>query len=74
MDKLEQKEMKKIRPIKNTYHDWLFSYIPQSKRKSVGGLKDNALYEGRELTLNAFKSGMFSIKATKTKKGKDSKY
>ena len=25
----------------------------------------NALYEGRELALNAFKSGIFSIKATK---------
>ena len=27
----------------------------------------SAIYEGRELTLNAFKSGMFPIKATKGK-------
>ena len=40
MDKLEQKEMQKIRPIKNTYLDWLFSYIPQPIRKGVAGLKD----------------------------------
>ena len=28
MNKLEQKEMKKIRPIKNTLYDWLINYIP----------------------------------------------
>ena len=40
MDKLEQKEMKKIRPIKNTWYDWLITYIPEPIRKSAGGLKD----------------------------------
>ena len=40
MDKFEQKEMKKIRPIKNTWQDWLINYIPQSIRKSIGGFKD----------------------------------
>ena len=29
MDKFEQKEMKKIRPIKNTWYDWLIDYIPE---------------------------------------------
>ena len=28
MNKLEQKEMKKIRPIKNTLYDCLINYIP----------------------------------------------
>ena len=31
--------MKKIRPVKNTWHDWLISYIPKPIRKSVGGFK-----------------------------------
>ena len=29
--------MKKIRPIKNTWYDWLINYIPEPIRKSVGG-------------------------------------
>ena len=40
MDKFEQKEMKKIRPIKNTWYDWLIYYIPKPMRKSAGGFKD----------------------------------
>ena len=35
--------MKKTRPIKNTWYDWLINYIPQSIRKSVGGFKDKIL-------------------------------
>ena len=40
MDKSEQKEMKKIRPIKKNWYDWLINYIPEPIRKSVGGFKD----------------------------------
>ena len=40
MDKLEQKEMKKIRQIKNTCYDMLINYIPVPKTKSLGGFKD----------------------------------
>ena len=29
IDKVEQKEIKKIRPIKNTRYDWLINYIPE---------------------------------------------
>ena len=43
MDKFEQKEMKTIRPIKNTWYDWLINYIPESIRKSVGGFKDKTV-------------------------------
>ena len=43
MYKFEQKEMKKIRPIKNTWYHWLINYIPESIRKSVGGFKDKNL-------------------------------
>ena len=39
MNKFKQKEMKKIRPIKNTWYDWLSNYIPDPIRKSVGGFK-----------------------------------
>ena len=40
MDNFEQKKMKKIRPIKNTWYDQLINYIPEPIRKSVGGFKD----------------------------------
>ena len=33
MDKFEQKEMKKIKPIKNTWYDWLINYIPEAIKK-----------------------------------------
>ena len=33
MDKFEQKEMKKTRPIENTWYDWLINYIPEKKKK-----------------------------------------
>ena len=32
--------MKKIRPIKNTWYDWLINYIPELIAKIVGGFKD----------------------------------
>ena len=43
MDKFEQKEMKKIRPIKNTWHNCLINYVFEPIRKSVGGFKDKIL-------------------------------
>ena len=42
-DKFEQKETKKIRPINNTWYDWLINYITEPKRKSIGGFKDKIL-------------------------------
>ena len=39
MDKFEQNEMKKIRPIKNTWYDWLINYIPESIRKKCRWLQ-----------------------------------
>ena len=29
MYKFEEKEMKKIKAIKNTWYDWLMNYIPE---------------------------------------------
>ena len=43
MDKFEQKEMKKIRPIKKTWYDCLINYISDIIRKSVGGFKDQII-------------------------------
>ena len=40
MDRFEEEEMEKIRPIKNTWYDWLINYIPKPIRKSVSVLKD----------------------------------
>ena len=40
MDRFEEEEMKKLRPIKNTWYDWLINYIPKPIRKSVSVLKD----------------------------------
>ena len=39
MDSFEEKEMKKVRPIKNTWSDWLISYIHEPITKVVGGFK-----------------------------------
>ena len=33
MDMFEQREMKKIRPIKNLWFDWLINYIPKPRKK-----------------------------------------
>ena len=41
MDRFEEEEMKKIRPIKNTWYDWLISCIPKPIRKSVSVFKTN---------------------------------
>ena len=43
MDKFEEKEMKKIRPIKNTCYNWLMNYTPEPITKIVGGFKDKTL-------------------------------
>ena len=32
--------MRKIRPNKNTWYNWLINYIPESIRKSARGSKD----------------------------------
>ena len=43
MDKFEQKKMKKKRPIKNTWYDWLINYISETISKAVGGFKDKVV-------------------------------
>ena len=43
MDKFEQKEMKKIKPVKNTWYDWLINYFPEPISKSVDGFKDKTV-------------------------------
>ena len=43
MDKFEQKEMMKMRPIKNTWYDWLINYTSEPIRKSTGGFKDKTV-------------------------------
>ena len=40
MNKFEEKEMKKIRPFKNNWYEWLINYIPEPIIKIVGGFKD----------------------------------
>ena len=39
MDRFLKKEMKKIRPVKNTWYDWLIDFIPDPIRKILGGFK-----------------------------------
>ena len=48
-------EMKKIRPIKNTWYDWLINYIPQLIRKSISALKDKIANLYKSTTLELFK-------------------
>ena len=47
--------MKKIRPIKNTWYDWLINYIPQLIRKSISALKDKIASLYKSATLELFK-------------------
>ena len=44
MGKIERKKIKKKRPIKNVWYEWLINYIPNPIRKTVDGpksFKDN---------------------------------
>ena len=43
MDTFEQKEMNKIRPIKDTWYDWLINYISELIRKSASGFNDEGI-------------------------------
>ena len=52
MDKFEQKEMKKIRPIQSAWYDWFINYIPASIRKSAGSFKDKIVSFFRKTHLN----------------------
>ena len=36
MDKFDVKKIKNIKPIKNSWYDWLINYIHESIRKSAG--------------------------------------
>ena len=35
MDRFEEEEMKKIRPVKNTLYVWLVNYIPKPIREKI---------------------------------------
>ena len=39
MDKFEQKEIKEIRPIKNSWYNWLINYIPETITKIASDFK-----------------------------------
>ena len=52
MDRLEQKEMKNNRPIRNTWYDWLINYIPEPIRKFFGGFKEEIVGFLRQKYLN----------------------
>ena len=43
MDTFGKKEMKKMRPIKNSWYDWLINYIPEPIAKILGVFKDKIL-------------------------------
>ena len=48
--------MKKIRPIKNTWYDWLINYILEAIRKSVGSSK-NRLFKTKISKQTAYGRG-----------------
>ena len=39
----KKKKKKEIRPIKQTWYDWLINYIPKPIRKSVDGFEDKII-------------------------------
>ena len=52
MDKFEEKEMKKIGPIKNAWYDWLTNYILEHITGSVDSFKIKLLVFLRQIQLN----------------------
>ena len=70
MDKFEQKDMKKIKPIKNTWYNWLINYIPDPIRKSVGGFKDKivSLFKTNKPKQTVYGRGKKETKQTKNTK------
>ena len=69
MDKFEQKEIKKIRLIKNTWYDWLINYISDPVRESVGVFKDKVV---RLFNTNTPKQTVYG-RGNKISKGKTEK-
>ena len=71
-EKFDQKDMKKIRSIKNTWYDWLINYIPEPIRKSVGGFENKviSLFKTNTPKQTVYGRGK---KLSKPKKNKQSK-
>ena len=71
-DKFDQKHMKKIKSIKNTWYDWLINYIPEPIRKSVGGFENKviSLFKTNTPKQTVYGRGK---KLSKPKKNKQSK-
>ena len=43
MNRFERKEMRKKRPIKNPWYDWLINHVPNSIGKTVDTFKDKVV-------------------------------
>ena len=50
MNKFKEKEMKKKRPINNTWYDWLINYITEATRKTVGCIKNKIVNVFKTIT------------------------
>ena len=70
MDTFGKKEMKKMRPIKNSWYDWLINYIPEPIAKIVGGFKDKIV---SLFITNTPKKSVYKKKMKKKKKKKEKK-
>ena len=70
MDTFGKKEMKKMRPIKNSWYDRLINYIPEPIAKIVGGFKDKIV---SLFITNTPKKSVYKKKMKKKKKKKQKK-
>ena len=61
MNRFEEKEMKKIKPVKNTWYQWLITDILQPIRRGVHGLKDKIVSTLKSEILNALKEKTVSL-------------
>ena len=66
MDKLKEKEMKKINPIKNTWYNLLINYLPEPIIKSAGCSKDQVISLFKTNTLKQKCMGDEKTKQTET--------
>ena len=79
MDSFEKNEMKKVRPVKNTWYDQQVNYISQPIRKITGDFKDKvvSLFNTSTTKQTVYRRGKITkeTKQTKeTKRTKETKY
>ena len=75
MDRFEEKEMKKIRLIKNIWYAKFINYIPESITKIAGGFKDKivSIFNNKHTLKNMYRIGKKLSKPKTQKQSEENK-